>query len=354
MVTTFQCEACKAKLKLDESKAGQTGRCPKCGYTIRVPGTPPHGTATEATSPPEQPYIPTVKVIMPRRASSLGIASMVLGIVAFVVCWIPLFGIVSIPLSALGLLLGVVGLIVALRREGSGVGYPIAGGAIAGIALLIGASQAVFFSSTGRAAAEVADAVVDAREQENATNEVTEASKPAGRDRKKTGRRQPRPKPAQPEWVPASSPLRQGDVQVRVVSVTVGSAQLINTWDGTAASSEGALLTIGLDIKNIGRTRKVEYSSWLGADFTLKRDFATLTDNFDNHYKRVDFGLSAKPVGHSASASIYPGKNIEDVLIFQEPLSTTQYLNLELPAENFGGTGMLRFRISADMIEWEE
>lgn len=74
-----------------------------------------------------QPPTPTVNVNLPRRGSSLGIASLILGVVAFAICWIPLLGMLGIPLSGLGLLLGIVGTIVAVVRRGSGIGFPIAG-----------------------------------------------------------------------------------------------------------------------------------------------------------------------------------------------------------------------------------
>ena len=43
-----------------------------------------------APPPAAQQPVPTVNVITPRRSSSLGIASVILGILAFLICWIPL------------------------------------------------------------------------------------------------------------------------------------------------------------------------------------------------------------------------------------------------------------------------
>jgi serine/threonine protein kinase len=74
-----------------------------------------------------------------KAAHRLGIASMVLGAVALLFSLIPCVGMLSIPLSGLGLLLGVLGGIVALFRGGTGIGFPIAGSALSAMALLIGA-----------------------------------------------------------------------------------------------------------------------------------------------------------------------------------------------------------------------
>ena len=81
---------------------------------------------------------PTVQVqTQPTRSNSLGIASLILGILAFLICWIPFVAIVSMPLSGLGLLLGIIGLVLALTRAGYGVGFSIAGSSVSVLALLI-------------------------------------------------------------------------------------------------------------------------------------------------------------------------------------------------------------------------
>jgi hypothetical protein len=63
---------------------------------------------------------------------------MVLGGIAFVFSLIPFVGMFTFPLSALGLLVGIVGGVVALCRGGRGIGFPIAGVALSGTALLVG------------------------------------------------------------------------------------------------------------------------------------------------------------------------------------------------------------------------
>jgi hypothetical protein len=52
-----------------------------------------------------------------------------------------------------------------------------------------------------------------------------------------------------------------------------------------------------------------------------------------------------------SSASVHPGKSVEDVVVFEEPVARAEYLRLELPASAFGGTGKLRFQIPKSMIE---
>lgn len=68
-------------------------------------------------------------------SNSLGISSLILGIISFLVCWVPFLG---FGLSGLGFLLGVVAIVVAMSRGGSGVGYGITGVALNSMGVLLG------------------------------------------------------------------------------------------------------------------------------------------------------------------------------------------------------------------------
>lgn len=81
---------------------------------------------------------PVIHVNAPApHGNSLGVASMVLGILAFVICWIPILNLLGLPLSGLGLLLGIIGIIISATRRGAGVGFSIAGTAISMVALVV-------------------------------------------------------------------------------------------------------------------------------------------------------------------------------------------------------------------------
>lgn len=117
---------------------------------IAVRTAPVGAVSVIAPSRPQTPAVTTVAPVVQMHASpvihvaaprpygnSLGIASMVLGILAFVICWIPILNLLGLPLSGLGLLLGIIGIVIAAVRRGSGIGFPIAGAAISGVALVI-------------------------------------------------------------------------------------------------------------------------------------------------------------------------------------------------------------------------
>lgn len=141
---------------------------------------------------------------------------------------------------------------------------------------------------------------------------------------------------------------------MRITSVFVGKVPLKGAFDGSHSESADPLLAIEVEIRNTSRTSKVQYRTFMGPDISFTRDYATLRDNFDNIYKRIDFGFASRPARSTESESIYPGKAITDVLVFEPPVYTVEYLNLELPAQNFGGTGMLRIRIAGRLVVWPD
>jgi len=66
-------------------------------------------------------------VTQTKSVSGLGIASLVLGLIACLGCWIPMCGIFSLPFAIFGILFGVIGIIIAKLTKKSYVGLPIAG-----------------------------------------------------------------------------------------------------------------------------------------------------------------------------------------------------------------------------------
>ncbi|MBN2578960.1 MAG: hypothetical protein JXB10_08210 [Pirellulales bacterium] len=151
--------------------------------------------------------------------------------------------------------------------------------------------------------------------------------------------------PLEPAWTTPEKAVRQGDLQVRIIKVVIGKVPLKDIFsDG--GISQNNLLMVNLELTNMNQQKKVEYQSWSGKDISFERDYATLKDNFGNNYKRINFGVSTIPVGAiERSESIYPNKTVSDVLVFEVPLDTATYLELELPCENYNGEGMVRFRI---------
>lgn len=82
-----------------------------------------------------------------KSANALGVTGVILGVIALVICWIPLVNLLIIPLVLIGGLLTFIGLLVALTSRKSGVEWPIAGIVINLLALAAMIAVNVFIGS---------------------------------------------------------------------------------------------------------------------------------------------------------------------------------------------------------------
>ena len=358
----FKCSECGKNLRVKDNAAGKRGKCPQCGAVLHVPAAESRVPFDEPESVPAappvqpspaapQPVAPqpahiTVNVKGAKATSGFGIAALVLGILACLTCWIPFVGMLSIPISVLGILFGVIGFLISAVGRRSGIGMPVAGTVVCIVAIMIAVA------STGGTTAAITEVAREADRKAKATNQEAVLSPGAATKPSHTATAKPAAKePEQEAWASARNPVRQGDVELRIVRALIGRIRLRAGFDDSETRSKDDLFKIELELRNLSKSKKIEYQSWLGRDFAFGRDYATLKDNFGNGYKRIDFGFGTKIIGQTKSDSIYPGKTIRDVLVFEVPVETAEYLNIELPASNFGGQGMLRLRIPATMIQ---
>ena len=145
MAIQLTCEGCGQRVKVQDHAAGRKGKCPACGREILIPGEKPveRAAAEPVTSGPvaraesgaqaSPAHAPSAR----REANALGIASLVLGILALLVAWIPLLGLLAWPLGGIGLLLGLIGLVLAARNGRWGTTSAIVGLATNGAAVFV-------------------------------------------------------------------------------------------------------------------------------------------------------------------------------------------------------------------------
>lgn len=146
--------------------------------------------------------------------------------------------------------------------------------------------------------------------------------------------------------------VRKGSVAVGVAKALIGKAALRNKITGVAGLSEDKLLTIVLAIFNESQERKLNYRTW-GADAWKfgGNGSARLTDELGNVYKRIHFGATDLPIMRTDNESVYPGKCISDVLIFEPPVAKAKRLTLSLPLRNLGQEGTIKIIIPVAAIK---
>lgn len=106
-----------------------------------------------------------------KSTSGLAVAGLVLGLIALLSCWIPLFNVVTTPLAILGLVFAIIGIVAtAPAKPKGGRGIAIAGTVLCAISLV------VFMAMYGGAAASVNDTSSDSSSssQASATAEDTQ------------------------------------------------------------------------------------------------------------------------------------------------------------------------------------
>jgi hypothetical protein len=192
MPITVACPQCSTTLKAPDSAAGRKVKCPKCSTPFDVPAAGP----VQSSAPPvaagrRDEYADEPAPRRRRRDDyddyddeppvrrrddggqnesgaqfGLGIAALSVGAVGLVFAFIPLCGaIVAIPACAIGLILGVVGLIIGLTRNKQGLGFPIAGSAVSFVGVLVALAWWLWFARATQEVTNVQREMLKAMQQ---------------------------------------------------------------------------------------------------------------------------------------------------------------------------------------------
>jgi len=277
---------------------------------------------------------------MTRASSAIfqrrGLASLLLASAALVTASIPYLRILALPLSGLGVVLGVVALVAAQSsrdyffRRKYGKALPLAG-CVASLAVFLLAGFwlnqfSILFGSLRKSPASE-QKTVPLRTQAN---------------RSETG---------SPEagWVDAGREAVQfGDVRVRFVSAMIGPAEL-KLPKGKKPPKEKYLI-IRVRVSNAGAERLVQFRSWYEPATRAEQATPILQDNQGKTYPLKAFPPDMELVGRVTQVALPPGKKVEDLLIFEGQPAGIGFLRLELPASAFGSSGSVRMQIPGSMI----
>ena len=141
-------------------------------------------------------------------------------------------------------------------------------------------------------------------------------------------------------------PVAIGDATVTVVSSEIGLVPLKSLGGDSDISVKPALM-IKLALVNTSATRILNYHPYAPPQFGRSHG-ATLEDDLGNVYRPIGFGFETKIVGQVRhSKDLYPGKNIEDLLVFQPPVTAAKTLTLQIEGSRVGGHGTITFTLPA-------
>ena len=161
---TFECASCGKSLTVAAENVSRRGKCKYCKAINTVPAVVRPAAVPQPTAPTPQPQPAGQTVIVQaptagRGQTGLGIASLVLGILAVLICWIPFLGMGAYVLGGIGFLLGAIGLILTLTQRARGIGMNIAGLALCVVAMGITTIITVGMVAAIDSAVQAADSV---------------------------------------------------------------------------------------------------------------------------------------------------------------------------------------------------
>ena len=324
------CQFCNGHIAFSAEMTGQMVACPHCGLETKL--FIPNVTKAPANSPPQ-----SVSVEIKRGVSPLGIASLVLGIMGCVICWIPILGLFAIPVALIGLVLAFIGVVMAAINKKTGFVFPISGGIVCilsvCIALITTGAVAKLYSDSKKSNQIPVSTSAETSNQRSVSSSPTVTSSLVA--------------PSNSEWTQSRS-VKQGDIQLTLIKTHIETQRSIAHDD---PRYKDLVLTNGfaveIEITNLSPAKIVRGKGWSG------ENNVTLTDNFGNKYpqntyRNPDPRWPSPPL--MDEFTLYPNQSTRDYMRFDTLVKNIQWLHLELPAENFGGSGVIRFEIPASQI----
>jgi len=361
----IQCPGCRSRFQVPDDAAGKTATCgnPQCRTRFVIPAatTPPstqgiggfqgemapvqgltsvsNPDPTEITiqlaTKPKRPSSVTIHTSQP--SNSMGIVSLVVGILALLLCWLPMMNRLGYAIGALGVVLGLFGMVVASQQRGVSLGFPLGGLGLSIVGLVLAFQMDSGFQKMKTA---VRTALSDMGDEA--------AGGPSG-GREVPGKSARDEASAPKQWADATRiVLTRDDASIKVKGVRIGN---VTRFGINGRQEVGPYLLIELRVTNRSETRKVDFKGWSnGLDFLGPK--CSLVDEHGNNYAQIRAAIGETWDGPISRETIAPRGMMVDLLIFELPVDAAQELRLEIPAEPLGPDGWYRFKIPRQM--WDE
>jgi hypothetical protein len=385
-----ECLYCRHQIQAPDGSAGLSATCPKCHncFTVVPAAKAPAATLPKARThrvkkaapfipvaapvapPPDRDITPAptfpseafaageTRAEVPRapapisfpaarsapvagrwKIDTLGAVALLLGGLALAVASFPYVGLLTIPLSLLGLIVGVAGWLRAAGTDPVRCAWPIAG---AVVSLLVLAVTLLLPGLLRRDSSGPSEPAPDALR--------TLAIPLDGNLKKRTLTISGGPRTGSDggEWVDASQALAsRSGVRLHIQSVAVTAVAFRE--GGKKKITPKKYLVVRLQVKNVGAGDIVSYQGW-GTAGGSGQETAVLMDSAGKSYGRKLFGPGVEVEKQVGRFSLFPGRTVEDTLVFEPPANISDFLYLELPATACAGTGTYRFAIPRSMM----
>jgi hypothetical protein len=362
-----ECAYCLHRVKVPDRALGSSVKCPKCAshYTLTpstppLPGrqeprppaplAPPSDTspaaavataeapasapqdarpAAPATTPPPEPGRPWID---PAGVVAVLLTTAALGSAAvFALAWL------VIPLAAMALVAGLVGVGRAVAREKAlwpaGVGAAVGGLVLVAAALFPVLLGPTYQSYRAKSAPD-----------KNAVRVIPYAGREQHPD-------------DTPEGVDAvRAALRQGNLQVGIAAVTLLTIEPPPRTGPAprppAASEVKRYLVVRLRVEKVAGGEEFAADRWLQPQSQAQPGLS-VTDNTGRVYRSVPAGLEVDPGGRGHQSPIFPVAASDPVFAFEVPPPTVEFLRVEVPTATWGGSATFRFTVPRAMIRTE-
>jgi hypothetical protein len=342
-----RCLFCGQQVRAPDHALGASLRCPKCSnfFTLAPeravaqcgPQASPLKQKSEAGPIAESSLLPKGNLVIadaglrpkPGRIDPLGLSALLLGGAALLSASAPSLCRWVMPLSGVGLLLGLVAL--PLARGRSRLPFPITGTAAAGMVLL----AALLFPTI------LGPVYLASRGVEAVAPNMIRVVPLVGSLHSAT--------PGDPEWADASwAALHQGPMRVQVVSVSVHPLKAKSSPTKTIVTGEYLFIRLRIHRAEAAGEFAAKRAQKPGGNPEQLRP--SLRDKTGRVYQPRDVQEVAV-VENQRKSALFPVSFLDEVLVFEAPFNDVDYLRLEVPAEAWGGKGAFRFTIPGSMIE---
>lgn len=140
------------------------------------------------------------------------------------------------------------------------------------------------------------------------------------------------------------------NVSVKIVPL-FGRVPIRDMFTKKIQLTQKKYLCCGVTVTNKSDEKKIDFRGW-GSNMFMA--FAFLKDDLGNQYKMVDLGVTNEFPGKIKSESIYPGKAVLEVLVFEIPIDKASSFSLILKGGNVGEEGDLVVKFPRTAIKDKE